>query len=332
MLNFNIFGGILFSFVGCDSLSGAWVLASYNLVTLGSLSTSSDVDNVTLVCGSLVSGSSATFAGHISQTASTASIYSLEVNGQIASGNSIQVNAGSFGVGTNPSHNITRNNNVGFTVDGRTFNMNGGNQGATVKVDSNLAAKCSTIQSAVQTLSNYLATLPTTTGNTVSIPTTQSGPLNFYVNAVDYNGVSVFNLNGNTVLNNGQVQQIQLFVASSVSSTLQLVVINLSGSNIGFSQANFVGGWFTSLASRAQTIWNFPQATSLTINRDWMGALLAPYAAVTASSDIEGPAVVLSLTTTAELHNPPLTLPVCNSPTTTTTTTPSNTNLLIILV
>jgi hypothetical protein len=291
------------------------------------------VENRTITCGSLVSGNSANFGIHITSSSSTASIYTIEVNGQIVSGNPINVNAGSFGVGTNPTHTITASGVVGYTLDGRQVNMNGGNQGATINVDTNLTATCATITTDLQTLSSYLATLTNTTGNNVTIPTSQSGPLNFYVNVVDSNGFAVFSLDGNTVLNNGLVQQIELIVGSSVSSTLQLVVINLYGTSITFGQGNLVGTWFTSVTTgRALTIWNLPQATSLTINRNWMGALLAPYAAVTASVDIDGATAVLSLTTNAELHNPPLIVPACISNTVTTTTAQSNNRFLILLI
>jgi choice-of-anchor A domain-containing protein len=199
--------------------------------------------------------------------------------------------------------------------------MNGGNQGATLNVDTNLPSTCAAITTGIQTLSTILAQLPNVTGNNVTIPTTQSGPLNFYVNVVDSNGVAVFNLDGNTVLNNGLVQQIEIIVGSSVSNTLQLVVINLYGTSITFGQGNFVGTWLTSITTgRAQTIWNLPQATTLTINSDWMGALLAPYATVTTSVNIDGATAVQSLTTTAELHNPPLIVPTCTSTTVATTT------------
>ncbi len=310
------------------SLPGAWILSTYNLVTLSNLSTSSDVENRTIVCGSLLSGNSANFGIHITSATSTSSIYTLEVNGQIVSGSPLNVDAGSFGVGTNPSHTITASGVVGYILDGRTVNMNGGNQGATINVDTNLTATCTTIITGVQTLSSYLTTLSNTTGNNVSIPTSQSGPLNFYVNTVDANGFAVFNLDGNTVLNNPLVQQIQLNVGSSVTNTLELVIINLYGTSITFGQGNFVGTWFTSITTgRAQTIWNLPQATSFTINSDWMGALLAPYAVVTTSVNIDGAAAVLSLTTTAELHNPPLIVPACTSNTVTTTTAQSNNKL-----
>ncbi len=303
-------------------------------MTTSDLSTSSDVENRTIVCGSFVSGNSANFGIHIIASSSTAAIYSIEVNGQIVSGNPINVNADSFGVGTNPVHTISSSGVVSYVLDGRQVNMNGGNQGATINVDANLTAKCNSITSDVQALSSYLAALTNTTGNNVSIPTTQPGPLNFYVNVIDSNGFAVFNLDGNTVLNNGQVQQIEIIVGSSVSSTLQLVVLNLYGTSISFAQGNFVGPWLTSISTgRAHTIWNLPQATSLNINSNWMGALLAPYAVVTASVNIDGATAVQSLTTTAELHDPPLIAPACNSNTisTTTASAQSNSNLLIIL-
>jgi choice-of-anchor A domain-containing protein len=283
---------------------------------LGNLSTSSDVENRTIVCGSLVSSSSANFAIHINANTFPAASYSLELNGQIASGSGIQVNAGSFGVGTNPAHTIVANGVVGYTLDGRTVNMNGGNQGATINVSTNLTAKCTSLTNDLQTLSSNLAALANTPGNNVVVPTSQPGPLNIYVNSVDANGYAVFNLVGNTVLNNQLVQQIEIIIGSSVSNIVQLVIINLSGTSISFAQGNFVGVWLTSITTgRAQTIWNLPQATSLTINSDWMGALLAPYASVTTSVNIDGATAVLSLTTTAELHDPPIIIPPCVIPT-----------------
>jgi len=190
--------------------------------------------------------------------------------------------------------------------------MNGGNQGATINVDANLTAKCASLTTNLRTVSSNLAALSSTQGNNVTIPTSQAGPLNFYVNNVDVNGIAVFNLVGNTVLNNQLVQQIEVIVGANVASILQLVVINLSGTSISFSQANLVGTWFTSISTgRSHTIWNLPQATSLTINSNWMGALLAPYAVVTASVNIDGATAVLSLTTTAELHDPPIIIPPC---------------------
>jgi choice-of-anchor A domain-containing protein len=316
----SIFRSNLSLFLACIWTPEAAVFSSYNLITLGNLSTSSDVDNRTIICGSLVSGSSANFAIHIIANTFPAASYSLELNGQIVSGSPIQVTAGSFAVGTNPTHTIVASGSVSYTLDGRTVNMNGGNQGATINVNGNLTAKCASLTSDLYALSSSLAALSNTQGNNVTIPISQAGPLNFYVNSVDANGLAVFNLVGNTVLNNQLVQQIEITVGTSVTSTLQLVVINLSGTSISFAQGNLVGTWLTSISTgRARTLWNLPQATSLTISSNWMGALLAPYAVVTASVDIDGAAAVQSLTTTAELHDPPIILPSCITTTATST-------------
>lgn len=286
--------------------------SSYNLITLNDLSTSSDVENRTLICGSLLSSSSANFATQIVSNSNSATRYSLELNGQIVSGSPIQVNAGSFGVGSNPVHTIVASGSVSYTLDGRIVNINGGNQGATISVNANLSAKCTALTNDLRALSSSLAALTNTQGNNVTIPTLQTGPLNFYVNNVDPNGIAVFNLVGNTVLNNVLVQQIELIVGTNIASALKLVVINLSGTSISFAQGNLVGTWFNSISTgRARTLWNLPQATSLNIARNWMGALLAPFATVTASTNIDGAVAVLSLTTTAALRDPPIALPAC---------------------
>ena len=298
--------------LACTPTAGVVGFSSYNLITLSNLSTSSDVENRTLICGSLVSSSAANFGTQIGSNSSSATSYSLELNGQIASGNPIQVNAGSFGVGTNPMHTIVASGSVSYTLDGRKVNMNGGNHGSTINVNANLTTKCTTLTNDLRTLFSSLASLADTPGNNVTIPSSSSDPLNIYVNNVNSNGIAVFNLVGNTVLNNPSVQQIELFVASTVVSLLQLVVINLSGTSISFAQGNLVGTWFNSISTgRARTVWNLPQATSLNIARNWMGALLAPFAVVTTSMDIDGAVAVLSLTTTAAVHNPPIILPAC---------------------
>lgn len=110
--------------------------------------------------------------------------------------------------------------------------MNGGNGGTTLNVDSNLSTTCQSVTTSLKQLSQSLSQLADTSGNTVTSPTTQAGPLNLYAKGVTANGISVFNLDGNQVLNNGNVQQIEMFVDSSISSSLKLIVINLSGTII----------------------------------------------------------------------------------------------------
>ncbi len=80
-------------FIGgeCDQavIQGLKLLGSYNLITIGNLSTTTNVANRTLVCGSITSSSSATFASNANPP--SPSNYTLEVNGQIVGGGSLNI-------------------------------------------------------------------------------------------------------------------------------------------------------------------------------------------------------------------------------------------------
>ncbi len=301
--------------VQCDEnvIQGLELFASYNLITLGDLSTNVGVQNRTIICGSLTSSDSSTFASDVGQSSYSQSNYTLQLNGNISSGNAIQVNEGSFGVGTNPSHNIVNSSSpVQYTLDGRSININGGNNGAKLNVDNQLSTICQSMTPALIALSEALSKFNTTPGNIVSSPISQSNALNLYADAINDYGISVFNLDGNLVLDNPAIAQIELFVAANISSTLKLIVINLSGTIINFDHGNFVGDWFTNAQTgQSHTIWNFPEATTLTLSEQWMGALLAPYATVSNSAQINGATAVYSLTATAVVNNPPIALPSC---------------------
>ena len=191
--------------------------------------------------------------------------------------------------------------------------MNDGNNGATLNVDKDLSNLCQSISTSITSLSQSLSQLTNTPGNVVSIPTTQSAALNIYINAINNKGISVLNLDGNTVLNNAKVQQIEIIINSNIDSTLKLVVINLLGNSISFSQGNFVGDWLKSERGQSHTIWNFPQATTIdnSNSKEWDGSILAPYATATNSGLVNGAVAVYSLITSAAIANPPIIVPEC---------------------
>ena len=286
-------------------------VSSYNLITLRNLNIVSGVQGRTIICGSVVSSTSTDFAKTIDPNVFPGSNSSLEINGQIGSGGPIQVLAGSLAFGTGFSHTITATNNISYTVDGRTVLIQRGNNGASVQIDPNLSNKCVAIENDIKILSNQLSTLVNTSGNNISIPTTVTAPLIFYVNNVDVNGIAAFYINGNTVLNNPFVQAIRIIVDSAVMSAVQLVVINLSGTAISFSYGNMDGAWLASTTGKSKTIWNFNQATSIMFTRNLQGGLLAPYAAVNTNVNIDGMTAVDSLITSAEVREPPIAASSC---------------------
>jgi hypothetical protein len=288
----------------CLSSSAMSGLSSYNLITLGDLQTMAGIYDRTLVCGSFTFGNSGEFAKQINTGTFDATNYSTEINGNFGPGGTINVYAGSLGLGSGSSPTIVNTNNVTFIVNGRTVLIQQGTQGSRININPSLGAKCAAITTDLQLLSSQLAALPSTNGNNATIPTTQAGTLTFFVNVMDASGMAVFNLDVSLVFGNSYVQQTQILVDASVSSTIQFVIINLSGTTVSYSNGNFFGTWLANAGSR--TIWNFHQATSISVSRTWMGAMLAPYAAVSNTASMEGTVAVQSMTANAELRYPKL--------------------------
>lgn len=230
-----------------------------------------------------------------------ASRYNFEINKQIVLSGPVQFLAGSLALGTDFSHTITTTNNISYTVDGRVVLIQRGTNGATRSIDSNLSSRCLAMKNDLQTLSNQLATLANTSGSNISIPTSVAAPLLFYVNNVDVNGLAVFYINGNTALNSPLIQAICIIIESAVVNTIQLVVINLSGTSVSFTQGNVDGTWLPSTTGKSKTNWNFNQVTSISLARNILGPILALYAAVNTNVNIDG--------VTAEVRDPPITLP-----------------------
>ncbi len=279
---------------------------------MANLSIVTGVQNRTIICGSLVSSSSTVFAMTINSSTFPVTSYGLEINGQIASGSQVQVLAGSLAISTNFTHTFATSNNISYTLDGRTVLIHKGNAGARIIIDANLTSKCAAIENDIITLSNELLNMVNTSGNNISMPKSQPAPLNFNVNKVDANGMAVFSIDGNTAFNNLLVQSIQVVVNPNITNNVQLVVINLSGTNVSFSQGNMVGTWLSStIPGQSQTIWNFYQATSISLSRNWMGVLLAPYASVSTGVSIKGTTAVKTLVTGASVNNPLITPPSC---------------------
>jgi choice-of-anchor A domain-containing protein len=297
----------------CIDIAGAQWLSQYNLITIGDLDTSSNVEYRTLVCGNYVGQSSANFGTQRTQGSLNPT---LEIQYNIRSGSTMNIDVGSL---TSALGTVKQTSTIQYSLNGRLFNISGGNDGASAYVDSNLHTKCSQVTNDLQSFSQYLSQL--TPNNDVTVPTSQPGLLNFQVNNVNQDGLAIFNLSCNDALNNAQVQQIQ--INNKVNA--KMVVINLSGQTCSFQQGNMVGSWLTGLVGRSQTIWNvyeqpINQNTPMYIQQNLMGALLAPYYSVQTSSNIDGAAAVYQMIARAELHQPGLNFPTCVQPQTPTTT------------
>ena len=293
----------------CAELNSLSLLKEYNLITLGDLSTSSDVEYKTLVCGSLKSSSSANFAIHLDQSSTKPNQPVLEIARSVAAGSPLNVQVGSVSIGQ-ATDKVSKQTDVQYLVNNnRQFNINGGNQGAQVIYDPKLIGKCDEITEDLTKLSLMLSRRKP--NNNVSVPSDQPGPLNFNVVTTDSDGFAFFTVpNGNEIFNNQKVQNIEI---RNIPPQAALVIINVPGKSIVFDGGNIVGS-LTQLETRSRVLFNFYEAEQINMQRNFMGALLAPFAAVQTNANIDGATVVKTLSTSSELHKPLLALPSCTLP------------------
>lgn len=282
-------------------------MSTYNVIVLENLTTSSNIDLTTIVCKSLVQQNSAVFGSQLTTQNYPASSYSLVINGTISARNGIIVQTGSIEFGCNPSHTIVKQGNQ-YTVDvNNTIISNDNRAGVVVVQNCTVASTCQSVAAGVQDLSAALSLLPSNATNNLTF-NSQQNTLSLTVNAVDCNGIAVFNLNASAVFGR-QNLQIQIF---NNTQALKLVVINLSGASVTLlSSVHMSGNWLGNDYGRARTIWNLFQAVTFAFDSTVYGALLAPKATVspTTNQAIYGVAVLKSFITNAGARQPYIVYP-----------------------
>lgn len=282
-----------------DSLTGAQILNQFNLVTIGSATSSSHVDGRSFIGGSLSGG---VFDQHAADTPASSyagltvlgSAQNVIVDnfGAVIGGNltNSTINSGSSVVLGNVSGvNFNGPAYVAGTTSGVNFN---GGQNAALATGTAATASTSTNMGAVlSSLSSQLSQL-SSTGSSVDI---SYGKATF--NAVaNGSGLAVFDLTSiDTAVFSANEFAFNLNGASTI-------IFNTDNTSANIS-ANFLGG--SAQAIGAKTIWNFYNATSLSINNQWGGSVLAPMASFSNGNNIEGGVYVNTLTQNGEIHLQP---------------------------
>lgn len=279
------------------SLSALDMLQQFNVVVLNNDTSTSHVDGRTYVGGNLTGGN---YAQHPATT--PASAYSgLTVKGSASNvtvnslGASIGGNLSNSTVNSGPATVAGNASSVNFNgiaaVGGTTsgVNFNGGTYAnpATAIANAQAVANSTDFASTMQSTSDQLKSLAST-GSSVTL----SGNTATF-NATVTNGVAVFDLTGseNDIFSAGEFA----FNLNGASS----VVINTDVSNVSIA-ANFLANSAVDLAS--SIIWNFWNATSITINSQFGGSILAPQATLTNNQNIEGGVYVNTLYQNGEIH------------------------------
>ena len=247
-------------------LAASAILAGFNAVVLGNFTSTSDVEGAVVIEGNL-SGGSATFNA-APRTAPPAGAAAVTV----------------FGSATGGPFNVNHGGSVTVAgSDTARFNLNGGGTLGTSSpyVASDFAS--------VVSLSGQLATL-TATGS---------------VNNHDHNNVQLNARPGADGIGVVDVTAAQLASYTGFNVNLdgaRTVIINVDATGSG-GRVSLSNHFNNESADRQNVIWNFYNATSLSLGTLWGGAILAPGAAVSNTTAIEGMVLAGSFSGQGELHD-----------------------------
>jgi choice-of-anchor A domain-containing protein len=309
-----------------DPVAGLQAMRELNLIVLGDMKGSANVEGKAFVGGNLTNGTQFG-TGRATQGATPSARPTLTVVGN-SSGSAIQLHNGANG----PSGKLGEPPAlvVGGDLGGAGLNLNAG--GASVKVGGSLRntngasgsiievgggksgylntngakvslnlgdkfaaplrgallAEQAQLEADLKALSEQLAGLEATKGNSTSV---FGNRLTF--NAVDNGaGVSVFTLDAG-IFKFGEFDM-------KLADPSLTVILNIIGADKVSWRANAIGGLNASLNDNL--IWNFAGVENLSIERQTQGSLLAPWADLANRADMEGSIVAKSFRQGGQVH------------------------------
>jgi choice-of-anchor A domain-containing protein len=263
-------------------------LQEWNLISFDNYTPSNEVEGRVFVGGNLnvAQGTQFNFRG---TTVSANGTGAVTVVGN-ASGNKIDFRAGDLVVGGSESANTLEANNSGSVYVGTTdSSVNHNNMTISQGLASSVGNFTSTLQNQKSALVNSLTGL---SSNLKALAAT--GTVNTADNALKFTASTGLNVLSLTVDQINQYSQNYIDIISPNGST---TVINVSGS--GTINRNF-----NSESSAKNIIWNFYDATSLTLG-NWQGTVLAVGADFVKdqSGAINGTVVARNASNYAEVHS-----------------------------
>ncbi|MDR7308820.1 choice-of-anchor A family protein [Rhodoferax saidenbachensis] len=285
------------------ALTADQALQQFNLVVLGNAQSYSHVDGRTFIGGNLSGGD---YAQHASQVPASSfagltvlgNVTGVNVNGLGAyvGGNlsSANINSGTARVAGNASNTNFNGGNptaVGGSTSGVNFNSGRLTGANATRALADAAANANSVN--FGTLFNQTSSSLRTLVNTSSV--VFSGNKATF-NAVANNGVAVFDL---TAIDDAVFSKGEYAFNLNGATT---VIFNSDNTSIHIS-ANFLGG---SAQTYGQNfVWNFYNATDITLSSQFGGSILATNAKLTNYNNVEGSVVVNSLDQRGEIHLQP---------------------------
>lgn len=278
--------------VGQSISTGIAALKEWNVVSFNNFSTANHVGGRTLVGGNLNVTNGVVAMGGTGSGNSTYGTSAVTVagNANFSNGN---VNGAGVQVGGNLTGNFNNNGGGAVQVGGTAQNQQNfsvqANQGA--NFTNTLISQAADIKASLTSLSANLAALANTSGVTVG------GDSNNQSITVTGTGLKVLNWS-EALFEGNSNQQLQVTIPSGAT-----LVVNVAGTDIDFNRN------FNTFANMNNVLFNFYEATTVDVMKQFSGSILAVNAAVTGgySGNIDGTVVGNSVTQQAngEIHNVP---------------------------
>jgi len=271
-------------------VAGLDAMREWNLIVLGNLESSSEVEGRTFVGGDLT-GNSSNYQIKTPAPSPTGQP-GLTVVGNVVGGAKNLNNGSGAIVGGNVSSGFNLNGatqtvQVGGTISNTNVNQNvvqSGLSASSPDFSANLNQQKSLLGSSLGDLSHSLSKLDSNSAVAIG------GNRATFNAAPGADGVAVFNITADQLNTIGEID----FKLNGADTA----IVNVRGKAIQLND-NFLGGT-NNLGEHV--IWNFPDAEALNLTTAWGGSVLAPGAAATTGNYIQGSAVFGSLVQNGEMH------------------------------
>ncbi|MEM1108240.1 MAG: putative Ig domain-containing protein [Planctomycetota bacterium] len=323
----------------------AALLGEYNLIVLNDLdgTQSQDVEGSTLVGGdaavstpnfatnrvTAADGTALVVAGDITASGLNFNRGGIWVGGNFQVANALGVNSdGAVTVGGEfATSNLNGRGDVtvggGFTGQlnnngqGNLINI-GGQVSGGININNGTLTENTGVMPAVPEVGRVDAALRALSADlaarimngTVTVPSGQPGPLTLDASGVAAGELAVFTVSGTDLLENGLVQRIDLIEGDAAG-----FIINITGQSVTQNAGVHLGSAFQtgadqpgSIASR--TLFNFVDATSVRLETQWFGSVLATNATLENRNEILGTVVVQDMTLRGKVRLPGSDLPL----------------------
>jgi choice-of-anchor A domain-containing protein len=287
------------------------VASAYNLVALtGNISSSADITGRIAADGQVTQATTIgtelrTSDPYMSLASANGGPYAIVAAGGIPTGNSFNVNAGG--------------NVYSYTSTKASFNFANENYSGSPYTGSKLVTggqspiNFSTLQTEMDNLTGQLAGLAangavcsvSSSGSIVPGNGCPSNPTYYNPSSQHYSPSWIVLYGTSTTTNVFNLTQAQFQNNDNLDievPTGSTVIINVAGTNDTLQRSVYFQGNTVTDANAGSILFNFPNATAVTINAQFDAAILAPYAYLSGGSQMGGMFIAASIGPTGEVH------------------------------